>query len=488
MSNPIVLRAPNGRRLRLAVALACALGSPLVAHSHEIGAGTRGRDPTPAIRVVPSYLHARSSATTAPTRSPSALSHDVTSCGDDANTPGTLRYEVQHAASGATIDLSTLVCSTITLGGPIQVLQQSLNFKGPTGGQSVTIDAAGNSEAFQHAGSGTIAFSNLTISNGYFQSATDPAGGCIWSKGNVYLYSSAVSHCTLSGTNAGVPTTGGGIYAAGDVTLIHSTITDSRAIAVAGSDAIGGGVFAFGDFTAWFSTLSGNLATGQQGSRGIGGGASASGNVDIYASTISTNRATFHGALVLAGSPPATASILDSTISDNTALSGGAGIHTQMPLTLANSTVAFNRAEAGFSVGGDGLYSDGAPLILMSSIIADNGGPLGQNDLSAAAGTSITGDHNVITSFPPALPLPLHTITLCPHLQQLADNGGPTRTHALMHTSPAIDQGDAGNLPYDQRGALRTIGAAADIGSVERQPGELDDRIFASGFDGLCDQ
>jgi hypothetical protein len=65
----------------------------------------------------------------------------------------------------------------------------------------------------------------------------------------------------------------------------------------------------------------------------------------------------------------------------------------------------------------------------------------------------------------------------------LANNGGYTRTHALQHTSVAIDSGAPSVLTFDQRGAPRTAGVAPDIGSVEWQPGEIDERIFASGFD-----
>jgi hypothetical protein len=55
-------------------------------------------------------------------------------------------------------------------------------------------------------------------------------------------------------------------------------------------------------------------------------------------------------------------------------------------------------------------------------------------------------------------------------LQPLADNGGPTHTHALSAGSPAIDAGDNPfGLINDQRGAgfPRTTGAAADIGAFE---------------------
>jgi hypothetical protein len=73
-----------------------------------------------------------------------------------------------------------------------------------------------------------------------------------------------------------------------------------------------------------------------------------------------------------------------------------------------------------------------------------------------------------------------------PKLAPLAFNGGPTRTHALLDGSPAIDNGIgaacvddmAAPLTRDQRGVQRPWGAACDIGAFERQP----DLIFNDGF------
>src|SRR6185369_10955089 len=60
----------------------------------------------------------------------------------------------------------------------------------------------------------------------------------------------------------------------------------------------------------------------------------------------------------------------------------------------------------------------------------------------------------------------------------LADNGGPTLTHALVLDSPAIDAGnisqalDANGLPLttDQRGFARQLGKGLDIGAFELAP------------------
>ena len=51
----------------------------------------------------------------------------------------------------------------------------------------------------------------------------------------------------------------------------------------------------------------------------------------------------------------------------------------------------------------------------------------------------------------------------------LADNGGPTLTHALLAGSPAIDAGDTAVCPAtDQRGVARD--AACDVGAFEFVP------------------
>lgn len=52
----------------------------------------------------------------------------------------------------------------------------------------------------------------------------------------------------------------------------------------------------------------------------------------------------------------------------------------------------------------------------------------------------------------------------------LADNGGPTLTHALVPGSLALDRITAGFPDTDQRGVPRPQGVAADIGAFELTP------------------
>jgi hypothetical protein len=56
-------------------------------------------------------------------------------------------------------------------------------------------------------------------------------------------------------------------------------------------------------------------------------------------------------------------------------------------------------------------------------------------------------------------------------LGPLADNGGPTLTHALLAGSPAIDAADGAVCPAtDQRGVARPQGAGCDVGAYEYVP------------------
>ena len=53
-------------------------------------------------------------------------------------------------------------------------------------------------------------------------------------------------------------------------------------------------------------------------------------------------------------------------------------------------------------------------------------------------------------------------------LDSLANNGGPTLTHALLAGSPAIDAADNAVCPAtDQRGVARPQGPGCDIGAFE---------------------
>jgi hypothetical protein len=120
--------------------------------------------------------------------------------------------------------------------------------------------------------------------------------------------------------------------------------------------------------------------------------------------------------------------LLHSTVSDNSAgaehQGGGVSLAGPATLMLNHTIIANNQA----STGPDIFSSSSVPLIY--SLVESTSG------FTPTGGPRITGQD--------------------PQLGPLADNGGPTQTHALLPGSPAIDAGDLGiSSPpaFDQRGA-----------------------------------
>ena len=56
----------------------------------------------------------------------------------------------------------------------------------------------------------------------------------------------------------------------------------------------------------------------------------------------------------------------------------------------------------------------------------------------------------------------------------------------MATSATVIDAGTDEGLAFDERGAARIANAAADIGAVERQASDWDERIYADDFDGGC--
>lgn len=399
-----------------------------------------------------------------------AATHTVASCADDDGAQ-TLRAAIAAAGEGDTIDLTQLSCSQITLTqGALPVLLDNLSVTGP-GSRNLRIDGAGADRVFVHPGSGTLAIAGVTVENGSVSVSGNhvTGGGCIASSGYVTLDHAVVSGCTaiaegvygggifayalrmytstLAG-NAGIgaqPTTGtatfgGGAYAS-TISLHGSTVSGNRAIRDAAQTQsgyeIGGGIFTNNGGYVGASTIEGNY------SRGIGGG------IAVFSGTIG---------------------VVNSTLSGNVAktASGGAlDVRTLYGGTISNSTITANHAVAG---GGVYLRGRQPAFALQSSLVAGNVADQVAPDLGALAATNIAGANNLVVGVNANVTLPGDTLHADPLLFPLADNGGPTRTHALRPASPALDAGNNSvGLSTDQRGAgfPRQLGAAPDIGAFE---------------------
>ena len=160
-----------------------------------------------------------------------------------------------------------------------------------------------------------------------------------------------------------------------------------------------------------------------------------------------------------------TLTIANSTISGNSAASHGGGIEngsalpTQTQLIITNSTIIGNSAAVGGGVRNLGTAK------LTNTIIANS--PSG-GDCSGGIITSL--GHNLDSDGTCGLGAAGDISGVNPLLGPLADNGGPTFTHALLPGSPATDAGDnAACLDSDQRGVTRPQGSVCDIGAYEQE-------------------
>lgn len=440
----------------------------------------------------------------------------VINCNDGG--PGSLRQSVIDSSNTDAIDLTQLQCTITLTTGALIIGQNSLTING-SGSDKLTIDGSQNSggyNIFLQTSTGHLNIHDMAVRHGTLF-LNNPhkyvGGGCIFSAGTVSIYDSIVSDCkmitgpdsnavggavaanrisvfrsAITGNRvyngkANVPGLGGGLYAK-QILLNHSVISDNSAGPGAGGppNLVGGGLYGKDYMKVAFSTISGNTAN-------VGAALSSGGALYIYGSTISGNRGYAQGAISTRNSTNLS-QIVNSTISGNSALppllsstqasaisvSGG-------PLQILNSTIAFNVGRG--SAGAVSMYSDA--LTMYSSIVADNfPADVWLHDST----THLYGTYNLIVNT--SAPLPSKTITSCPKLEALANNGGPTLTHALQHTSPAISAGlNLMTLPDDQRalGFSRIFGPKTDIGAIEWRGG-ADNGIFNSGFDfptGFCE-
>ncbi|MDM8524086.1 Ig-like domain-containing protein [Desulfococcaceae bacterium HSG8] len=194
-----------------------------------------------------------------------------------------------------------------------------------------------------------------------------------------------------------------------------------------GEGGSGGGIYA-GSMTLKNTTVSGNIAgDGGNGSDGKGGNGGSGGGIYVSSATLGLE---------------------NSTVYDNKSGSYGYGWSGQ-------------NGNAG---NGGGLFlPTGSTLEIRNTILSGNNvasGGDGSDFHRSAEVIFYDRSYNIIGTYP--------------RLGPLADNGGPTPTHALMSDSPAIDAGsctgiDGNPIIGDQRGSNRPepAGGSCDIGAYE---------------------
>jgi CSLREA domain-containing protein len=220
-------------------------------------------------------------------------------------------------------------------------------------------------------------------------------------------------------------------------------------------------------------TITGGNAGGEG---GIGGGILNAGGLTLRNSLIQSNSATYGGGLSTIGT--STATLINTTLSDNNASEDGGGLsaETDGTVNLRSVTVSDNRADADFNGGGDGggIFSStsggGGVITLKNSLIGGNhdSGDEAHDCRHLGSGAITSLGHNLIanTNGCGYTEGPRDVLNRAGQILPLANNGGPTATHSLRKTSPAINAATACPA-VDQRGVKRSLGGRCDIGAWE---------------------
>lgn len=278
-----------------------------------------------------------------------------------------------------------------------------------------------------------------------------------------------------------------------------------------GAGGHGGGIFVSGGsgIQVDHSTISGNT-TGNGGVAGSTSGGTGGLGGGIYVQ-VQIPRAS----LAPAGLSSIFAVLENNTVSGNTTGNGGGagvfggdggdggGVYVSADededgsVQLNNNTIVLNQTGVGgvgpnsVGDGGDGgginvpsVFTEGnGPLFsvnLANNIVANN--QVGTDgDGINCDGNSLVDDGYNLESETDCNFINNGLQNTAPMLEPLADNGGPTQTHALLLGSPAMEAGNPGaagsGYPNcasdDQRGVTRPQGARCDIGAYEAQVADL---------------
>lgn len=339
---------------------------------------------------------------------------------------GSLRAALAAATSGDIIGFAPNVTGVITLTSGELSVSKSVIISGP-GSALLAVNGNAAGRVFHITNGVTAVISGLGITNG----------------------------------NAGSGNAGGGIY------NDHSTLTVSNCV------------------------VSGNTAPGTFGGGIYNNGASGAATLTLVGSTVSGN-STFNGGGVFNSGESAgtgTVNVVACTISGNTAIGSGGGIYSEgnssgnAIVIVSASTFSGNSAGTGGGILNDGVGGSGT--LKIGDTILNTGGASGAN-LANVLGTVTSYGYNLCSdSGAGFLTNATDRVNTDPLLGPLANNGGPTLTHALPAGSPAVDQGRRDAIPAlalaaDQRGVPRPLdfsmitnpagGDGSDIGAYELVP------------------
>ena len=444
---------------------------------------------------------------------------------DDAHC--TLREAIAAAASGDKIVFASGLQGTIALTAGRLEIAQTLTVEGAG---RIVIDAQGNSGVLaarrQTSAAVLVALSGLTITNGGQQIGGGIAllgadltldnvtvsknktggtgGGVLVNSSQISPSKATIRNSTIEDNEAGVEGGGISVIQGASLTLENTTVSGNT------SGASGGGIHNFGTLLVTASIVDSNVAAEEGGAihnDGVGTatvvGSTISGNtaaesggglwneatLTLNSSTVEGNSAGEDAGLVqgvgggIYNGEEGTATIVRSTISGNRTVGdmSAGGIFTFGSVELRSSTVTRNaapdRETGGIMVWGQGVVT------MANSILAGNETEGVEDNCSKVNGGILTSlGHNLSTSAGCAGGSTDVTVLAAQVFSEvleadLADNGGPTKTHALIARGRAADAGYCPGETTDQRSFARPVDDpampnaldACDIGAYELQ-------------------
>ena len=252
-----------------------------------------------------------------------------------------------------------------------------------------------------------------------------------------------ISSVTIRNGNPGSGANGGGIIVTGGaprakLTLVNSAVINNSAVSGGGIQNLGNGATAIIENTRIASNTAGVT----------GGGISNTGVLTLLNSTLDQNQARTGGGIDHSGF---TMNLTNVTISNNSANDNGGGVYNRADAIFLNVTLAGNRAN-GLETGGN-IFNDTASLAIKNSIVAYS--DVDGNCFNSEGFINSQG-HNLDSGNTCGFAGAGDLVNADPMLGALQNNGGDTFTHALLNGSPAIDDGDNTGCPAkDQRNFSR---------------------------------
>lgn len=350
------------------------------------------------------------------------------------------------------------------------------------GGDGTQFGGSGGRGAGMYFGPGTLKMTNVVVSGnqtgvgGGPHSGNSGDGGGLWTGNDAFPNQPTdvtLNKVTVTDNITGAPGPNGDTGIGGGIVVIQGTMTMTDSTvknnhtgdAPTRSSGRGGGIFNNSTLIIRNSLISGN-STGNNsaGSNNNGGGIASFSSLTLINTTVSGN----------------------STGADTAGIGGGVFVFNFA--TLINCTVTGNSTPGDHANGVGGF---GAVITLANTIVAGNGDSANDKDLENtlfSAPTFVSQGHNLIGNADGVSgfngvgdQIGTTASPLDPHLGPLADNGGPTLTHALLTNSTALDAGSNAlaknpdtQLETDQRGAARIADsldpdslAVVDIGAFE---------------------